>query len=100
MSAGLAEWVVLVAENSVWPSAGARATATAAIVPFAPARFSTRTVAPIASASSGATMRPTPSVPEPAAKGTTSVTGRPGRQGTCPIAVQGSRTGAVSSARR
>src|SRR5262245_34681223 len=57
--------------SAVYPSLGARATASAAVVPPAPTRFSTTTGWPRISESGCATMRAAMSVPPPAPKPTT-----------------------------
>jgi hypothetical protein len=63
---------------SVYPSAGDFATASAAIMPLAPGRFSTTTDCPRASVSFCAMILAATSVPPPAAKPTSIFTGRSG----------------------
>ena len=75
---GLAEWVLTVVMNTVYPSGAARATAPAAIAPFAPGLKSMTTGCLSALLSSSPTMRAVESIPLPAANGTTSVIGRLG----------------------
>ena len=60
--------------RSVWPSAGARATKSAAMLPLAPALFSTSTGWPSARASSGAMVRAIASIDPPAGTVTTRFT--------------------------
>lgn len=64
---------------TVWPSAGARATNCAAIMPLAPALLSTITVVFVCSPTDWAKARASWSVALPAAKGTTRVMGLLGK---------------------
>ena len=75
---GAAEWVELVVISSVWPSGAAFATALAAGMPPAPARFSTMNGWPSASCRCAAIERAVASVTLPAANGVMIVTGRVG----------------------
>ena len=64
--------------NSVWPSAGARMTASVAMLVAAPGRFSTMTCWPSRSDSHCATRRAPISAGPPAGKPTIKCTGRVG----------------------
>jgi hypothetical protein len=68
----------LVLTSSVWPSGAALATASAPMLPPAPARFSTTNGWPIASCRRLASARPTMSGVEPGGKVTTTLTGLEG----------------------
>src|SRR6218665_817434 len=68
----------------VCPSGAARATYSAAMAPLAPALFSTITVRPSSADIFCATTRAMPSLPPPAAVGTTSVMGRSGKAACAP----------------
>ena len=70
-SAGLIVKVVSMAARMVWPSGSARATSAAAMLPPAPALFSTITLVLSAAAMRSATARASVSVGPPAANATT-----------------------------
>jgi hypothetical protein len=68
----------VLAQSSVLPSAGARATASVAIMPLPPTRFSTTNCWPNASLRREAASRPITSILPPAANGTSTFAGRCG----------------------
>src|SRR3989442_5593928 len=93
-TAGPEVMVPLDPSRSVYPSALAFATAAVPIRPPAPLRFSTRTCAPSASESAGATVRAVMSTLPLGGQGTTILTGRLGKScAPAPAAAAIARTG-------
>jgi hypothetical protein len=74
----------VLAQSSVLPSAGERATASVAMMPLPPTRFSTTNCWPNASLRREAASRPITSILPPAANGTRTFTGRCGQFCACP----------------